>query len=66
MDFTRKECGKIYIRATECMLKNFLEQSFSTFLMLGPFNTVLHVMMTPTIKLFSLLLHNYNFITAKE
>ena len=39
-----------------------LEQWFSIFLVLRPFNTVPHPMVTPTIKLFSFLLHN--FITA--
>jgi hypothetical protein len=38
-----------------------LKQWFSTFLVLWPFNTVHCVVVTPTIKLFSLLLHNCNF-----
>lgn len=36
-----------------------LDQWFSSFLMLRPFNTVPHVMVTPTIRLFPLLLHNW-------
>jgi len=42
---------------------HLLEQWSSTFLMLRPFNTVPYVVVTcapPTIKLFLLLLHNYN------
>ena len=38
-----------------------LHQGFSTFLMLQPFNTVPHAVVTPTIKLFLLLLLTYNF-----
>jgi hypothetical protein len=34
---------------------------FPTFPMLQPFNTVPHVVVTLTVKLFSLLLHNCNF-----
>jgi hypothetical protein len=34
---------------------------FLNFPMLWPFNTVSHVMLTPTIKLFLLLLQNHNF-----
>ena len=36
---------------------------FSTFLMLCPFNTVPHVMVTPNHNIILLLLHNYNFAT---
>ena len=43
-----------------------LHQWFSSFLMLQPFNTVPPVAMTPTIKLFSLLLHNCNFATVMK
>ena len=39
-------------------------QWLSTFLMLQPLNTVPHVVLTPTIRLFLLLLHNCNFATA--
>lgn len=38
-----------------------LEQYFSTFQILRPFNSVPHVMVSPTIKLFWLLPHNSNF-----
>lgn len=41
-----------------------VDQWFSTFLILGPFNTVPHTVMTPVIELFSLLLHNSNFVTV--
>jgi hypothetical protein len=41
-----------------------LEQWLSTFLMLSPFHTVPHVVVTPTIKLSSLLLLNCNFATV--
>jgi hypothetical protein len=41
-----------------------LEQWLSTFLMLGPFNTVPHVVVTPKHKMISILLHNYNFATV--
>jgi hypothetical protein len=37
---------------------------FSTFLMLRPFNTVPPVVVTPTHKITSLLLYNYNFATV--
>jgi hypothetical protein len=41
---------------------NSRRKKFSAFIMLQPFNTVPHAMVTsPTIKLFSLLLHNCNF-----
>jgi hypothetical protein len=36
-------------------------KAFSTFLMLGPFNTVPHVVVAPDHKIFPLLLHNCNF-----
>jgi hypothetical protein len=39
-------------------------QWFSTLLMLQPFNTVPYVVVTPAIKLLSLLLHNCNFATV--
>lgn len=35
-----------------------LAQQFSTFLMLLPFNTVAHAVVTPSHKIISLLLHN--------
>jgi hypothetical protein len=38
-----------------------LKEWFSTFLMLWPFNTVLHVVVTSNHKIISLLLHNCNF-----
>jgi hypothetical protein len=41
-----------------------LVQLFSAFLMLRPFNTVPHVVVTPIVKSFSLLLHNWNFATV--
>ena len=41
-----------------------LEQWFPTFLMLQLFNTVPHVVLTPTIKIFSLLLYYCNFSTV--
>jgi hypothetical protein len=47
-----------------CSHPVLFEQWFSTFLMLQPFNTVPHVVVTiPQIKLFLLLLHNYNLAT---
>jgi hypothetical protein len=44
--------------------KMVLAQPFLTFLVLGPFNTVPQVVVTPTHKLSLLLLHNYNFATV--
>jgi hypothetical protein len=41
-----------------------LEQWLSTFLMLRPFNTVPHVVVTPSHKTISLLLLNWNFATV--
>jgi len=41
-----------------------LALGFSNFRKLQPFNTVLHVMVTPIVKLFPLLLHNCNFATV--
>lgn len=41
-----------------------LNQQFSTFLKLQRFNTVPHVVVTWSTKLFSVLLHNYHFATA--
>ena len=43
-----------------------LEQWSSPFLMLRPFNTAPHVVVTPAIKLFSLLLLNCNFATVMD
>ena len=43
---------------------NTVEQWFSTFLMLRPFNTVPHVVVTSNHKIISLLLHNCNFATV--
>jgi hypothetical protein len=40
---------------------NGVYQWLSTFLMLQPFNTVPHVVVTPNQKLFSLIFHNCNF-----
>ncbi|EDL77014.1 rCG25479 [Rattus norvegicus] len=40
-----------------------IKQSFSTFLMISPFNTIPHVVVTPRHKLFSLLLQSCNFVT---
>ena len=40
------------------------EQLFSTFLMLQPFNTVPHVVVTHSHKIISLPLHNCNFATV--
>lgn len=39
-----------------------LGQWFSTFLLLGPLDTVLHVVVTPNHKITLLLLHNCNFV----
>jgi hypothetical protein len=39
-------------------------RAFLTFLMLWLFNTVLHVVLTPSIKLLFFLLHNCNFVTV--
>ena len=47
-----------------CKWKILLGLWLSSFLVLWPFNTVPHVVVTPTIKLFSLLLHNCNFATV--
>jgi hypothetical protein len=44
---------------------NPLEQWFSTFLKLQPLNTVPHGVVTPD-HLFSLLLHNCNFVTVMD
>lgn len=41
-----------------------LELYFSSFLMLRPFQIVIHIVGTPIIKLFLLLLQNYNFAIA--
>ena len=41
-----------------------LDQWFSTFLILRPFNTAPHVVVTPTHKIFLFLLHNCNFATV--
>jgi len=41
-----------------------LMQRFPTFLTLQPFNTVPHAVVTPTIKLFWLLLHGCNAATV--
>ena len=41
-------------------------QWFSAFLVPQPFNTVPHVVVTPTTKLFSLLIHNCNSATVNE
>lgn len=40
------------------------QQRSPSFLMLGPFNTVPCAVMTPTVGLFLLLLHNYDFATV--
>lgn len=56
------QCGKRW-EASENVggASNLLEQWFWNFLILWPFNIVLHDVVTPSIKLFSLLLNNYNF-----
>jgi hypothetical protein len=41
-----------------------LHEWFSTFLMMGPFNTVPHVAVTPNHKTTLLLLHNCNFVNV--
>ena len=41
-----------------------LKQWFSTFLMLQPFNTVIHIMVSPNHKIISLPLHHCNFSTV--
>jgi hypothetical protein len=41
-----------------------LDHWFSTFLILRDFGTAPGVVLTPTIKLFLLLLHNFNFATV--
>jgi len=41
-----------------------VNQWFSTFLMLLPFNTVPHVRVMPNHKTISMLLHNHNFATV--
>lgn len=41
-----------------------LLQSFSAFLLLQPFNSVLQVVVTLTMNLFLLVVRNYNFATA--
>lgn len=45
-------------------LSILLKQWFSPFLMLQPFNTIPHVVATPTINLFWLLVYNCNFPTV--
>ena len=47
-----------------CSKQTFIGQCFSTFLMLQPFNTVLHVVVTPNHTIISLLFHNCNFATV--
>jgi hypothetical protein len=44
----------------------YIEQQFSTFLTLWPFNTVPRVVVTSNHSIFSLLLHNCNFATLNE
>lgn len=44
-----------------CYLQKALERWFSTFLILCPFNTVPHGVVTPNHKIFALLVHNYTF-----
>ena len=41
-----------------------VEQWFSTFLILRPFNTVPHLVVTPNHKIILLLIHNCNFATV--
>jgi hypothetical protein len=43
-----------------------LLQSFSAFLLLQPFNSVLQVVVTLTMNLFLLVVRNYNFATAMK
>ena len=45
-------------------LWQILEQWFSAFPTLRPFNTVPNVVVTPSVELFLLLLHNCHFATA--
>jgi hypothetical protein len=45
-------------------LIKLLDQCFPTFLALGPFNTVPHVVVTPSHNIILLLLHNCNFATV--
>lgn len=53
-------CSQIW--SDSCIeLYNHIEQWFSTVLMLGPFKTVLYVVVTPTLKLFSMVLQNCSF-----
>ncbi|MEX5533301.1 hypothetical protein, partial [Pseudomonas syringae] len=59
--YTCPQCPASY---TEEELPKAKDQWISTFLMLQPLNTVLHVEVTPTIKLFVLLFHNCNFATV--
>ena len=44
--------------------RKVLEQRFSTFLMLRPFNTVPHVVVTPNHNIISILLHSCHFATV--
>ena len=60
----------IQLKVDKMMLKttfkhgnDYLEQWFSTFLKVQPFNTVPHVVMTPNHQIISVLLHKYNFAT---
>ena len=46
------------------MSSGFLGSSSSAVRVLRHFKTVLHVVVTPAMKLFSLLLHDYNFATV--
>ena len=43
--------------------RDYMQRCFSTFLVLSPFNSVPHVVMTPKNKRILLLLHNCNFAT---
>jgi len=54
--------GKIWDLTSE----ERVAQRFSTFLRLWSFNTLLHVVTPPIIKLFLLLLYNYNFATVMD
>lgn len=49
-----------------CLPSHALKQCFSSFLMRRPFNTFPHVVGTPTIQLFLLLLHNCHFANVMK
>lgn len=54
------------LQSTSLSFTDPLEQWFSIFLMLKPFDTVLHIVVTPNHKAISLLFYNYKFTIVIE